>query len=60
MQNVINGHIFHVIKTHDLTQHFYGSSFVLDRENVEDEFFTNLSQLKKGVQEKVQATKHQG
>jgi hypothetical protein len=39
MQNIIGGHIFHVIKAHDLTQHFYGSSFVLERENVEDDFF---------------------
>jgi len=39
MQNIIGGHIFHVIKAHDLTQHFYGSSFVLERENVEDNFF---------------------
>jgi hypothetical protein len=58
MKNIIGGHIFHVIKAHDLTQHFYNSSFISKRKNVEDDYFTNLSQWEKHVQEKVQVTKH--
>jgi hypothetical protein len=55
----IGGHIFHVIKAHDLTQNIFMAQFHFKEKKCGRHFFTIFCQWEKHVREKVQATKHQ-
>ncbi len=47
MQNIIGGHIFHVIKAHDLTQNIFTTRISFQKEHVEEGFFLNLPKWEK-------------